>query len=892
MAALGSSTGQDADALHGPRAQVGQRTKGAASPTSRVMADKAEDAPDLTRDAELAEKDAGWLAAILDSSQDAIMAWSLDWKLVGWNQGAERILGHRREQVIGRSVKVLWPPAVSDTLESLVAGLCRGDEIARFETEYVHRDGTTVQVSATMTAIRDKERRVTGVSSVARDISQRKTTERLLAEERTRWVAAFHSAPIGMALADLDGRWLEVNRALCRVLGRDRESLLASDPRRLTHPDDRETGREQLARVMSGEIEGFEVERRYQLPSGAFVWTLLSLALVRDLADAPLYFVLQFQDVTARREADQELSRYAAQLAQLARRDPVTGLPNYREFRSQLDHELQRATRYQQEWSLVLFDIDDFGQLNDADRLRGDRALTFTGQAIAEACRASDRAARIGADEFALILPNTSSDEAKAAATRIAAAVKNGGSAALSFGAVTWPADGQTIELLLLRADMALQESKPGDRHPTPSPVASADACPTDAVQELVDVARQFLGMDVAYLTSIDDHQQTFQTFSGDADSFGLIAGGALDLESTYCQRMLDRRISQTVPAVCDEPELAALPLTDRAHIGAYVGVPVTLSNGHTYGTLCAISHDPVPQVAAINLGVMDSFANLIANHVEHDVLEADARRSGAELTGINALLSALTARDHYTGEHSETVVHLASAVAIRLGLTPEQVREVEQVALLHDIGKVGIPDSILQKRGSLSDAEWDIMRQHPSIGARILAGIPGFAHLASAVNAEHERYDGTGYPDGLSGPAIPLASRITFACDAYHAITSDRPYRQALGSAEARAELERGAGTQFDPSVTQALLDVLDGRTDPEPPHQTDLPSDVLRTTTPRQTPAWDPGADTGPAQTIGHTRASCQRCGTHNPIVVTRATVGGNCTNCGSYDLRPLAE
>jgi HD-GYP domain-containing protein (c-di-GMP phosphodiesterase class II) len=127
----------------------------------------------------------------------------------------------------------------------------------------------------------------------------------------------------------------------------------------------------------------------------------------------------------------------------------------------------------------------------------------------------------------------------------------------------------------------------------------------------------------------------------------------------------------------------------------------------------------------------------------------------------------ALEARDFYTSAHSKDVVELASAVARRLGLGQDATRDVEQVALLHDIGKVGIPDAVLQKQGPLDAQEWELMRQHPVVGEHIIAGTPGLSHLAPAIRAEHEHWDGSGYPDGLAGEQIPLASRITLACDA-----------------------------------------------------------------------------------------------------------------------------
>ncbi len=199
--------------------------------------------------------------------------------------------------------------------------------------------------------------------------------------------------------------------------------------------------------------------------------------------------------------------------------------------------------------------------------------------------------------------------------------------------------------------------------------------------------------------------------------------------------------------------------------------------------------------------------AALVDDTAIQERTETQQREAAAELSGIHALLAALEARDQYTGEHSRIVVQLAQGVAGELGLSDQQTLEVEQVAVLHDIGKVGIPDSILLKRGPLTDAEWQLMRQHPAVGERVVANTESLAHLASAIRAEHERYDGRGYPDGLAGDEIPIASRITLACDAYHAMTSDRPYRRRLTRAQALIELRDNAGTQFDPDVVAALL-------------------------------------------------------------------------------------
>ena len=176
----------------------------------------------------------------------------------------------------------------------------------------------------------------------------------------------------------------------------------------------------------------------------------------------------------------------------------------------------------------------------------------------------------------------------------------------------------------------------------------------------------------------------------------------------------------------------------------------------------------------------------------------------------VEAIATTLLERDRYTGEHSAAVVELSRRVAMQLGLDEREVEQVAAAALLHDIGKVAMPDRILNKPGALDEREWALMREHPVVGERILRAIPGMGAVARIVRHEHESFDGSGYPDGLLGDAIPIGSRIILACDTYSAITTARPYRPAQTHHFAITELTRCAGAQFDPRVTEALIGCL----------------------------------------------------------------------------------
>ncbi len=177
----------------------------------------------------------------------------------------------------------------------------------------------------------------------------------------------------------------------------------------------------------------------------------------------------------------------------------------------------------------------------------------------------------------------------------------------------------------------------------------------------------------------------------------------------------------------------------------------------------------------------------------------------------LDAMVSAIESRDCETKHHCRRVQVYAVMLAQRLGVSPEQLVDISYGSLLHDVGKIGVPDSILLKPGKLTDAEWEVMRRHTVIGHQMISRIKFLRGAADIVLHHHERWDGGGYPQGVSGEEIPLGARIFSIIDTFDAMTSKRPYKEALPHATARAEILRCAGTQFDPHVVQEFLRITD---------------------------------------------------------------------------------
>ena len=205
---------------------------------------------------------------------------------------------------------------------------------------------------------------------------------------------------------------------------------------------------------------------------------------------------------------------------------------------------------------------------------------------------------------------------------------------------------------------------------------------------------------------------------------------------------------------------------------------------------------------------IFSTLANQTAVAIENARLYDELR--GSFIQTVIALANAIDIRDTYTNTHSQQIASLAAKTARALGCSPEEVNEIHLGGLLHDIGKIGIPDTILQKPTKLEEAEWEIVRTHPKLGAELISPIKRLAGVSPMIESSHERYDGLGYPSGIKGDDIPLGARIISVVDSYSAMRDKRPYKEPYECDQIIDELKRNSGKMYDPRVVEAFLKIM----------------------------------------------------------------------------------
>jgi diguanylate cyclase (GGDEF)-like protein/putative nucleotidyltransferase with HDIG domain len=522
------------------------------------------------------------------------------------------------------------------------------------------------------------------------------------------------------------------------------------------------------------------------------------------------------------------LSSYAAQAAiaitnarlyeaqqELATRDPLTGLFNHRHFHETLARELERCRRHGGEVGLVMLDLDAFKQVNDTGgHAEGDEVLRRVASALERTCRRSDLAFRIGGDEFALVLPSSGKGATEIAAARAAGAIAAvDARTSVSYGVSSWPSAGPTKDALVTAADASLY----GMKRSSEGPVAPPGPAPrgTAEHERLASASRM-----AVKLAPLVDAIEIAETAVRELDaSFGYrrivvhrIEGDGRILAIAAAGTGLDGLLD-VPPAGEDGAVAGAARSSEAVQVDAAwpsgdseLATPIRVE-GEPWGVI-ELVHDTPGAFDFDDVLFADTVAAAVGAAIHRSQLYAELE--GTFMRTLAVLSDALEAKDSYTAAHAREVADLAERVGRALGMAPDQLRTLSYGALLHDIGKIAIRSEILHKPTRLTEDEYREMQEHTVIGARMLERIPYFAEVHPLVRSSHERWDGGGYPDGAQGEDIPLGARIISACDAFNAMTSDRPYRAAMDHDEAVAELRRHAASQFDPAVIAVLVDLL----------------------------------------------------------------------------------
>ncbi len=567
---------------------------------------------------------------------------------------------------------------------------------------------------------------------------------------------------------------------------------------------------------------------------------------------------------TALAEREAELARLNAQLVEDSRRDPLTGMRNRRALADDL-LELGARRGEEGDFAVALCDVDHFKAYNDRlGHLAGDHALRTIAAIVRATLRSGDLSYRFGGEEILLILRDAGADEAEAVAERVRAAVQAaaiphpggaGGVVTISAGVA---AGSEDSERLLARADGALYAAKRGGRNrtvmaatdadpeagglrargsadgPVPrhlrsmlavSRAAASGQGPIPVLEALAETIRSELSFHVVAVNLRDPETDEMRIVIvlGDDDARDTL----LDTVSPWSEwepvmgPEFERQRAIWLPAGTSDwsdqiahwtPSTSAVPGPDGWHPDDMLMLPLRGQDGTILGAVSVDQPASGRRPADEEITYLMSVADHAALGVEQSLRAAGpaaqetGRSSELRLAAAMLLAEALDLRDPSTGLHSRTVGEYARDIARRLELAPERVERIHAAGVLHDLGKLGIADAILYKPGALNDSEWEEMKRHPEIGARILfhAGLTDIAHW---VRAHHERVDGRGYPDALSAEEIPLEARILAVADAYEAMIADRPYRAGMAPEAAREELERCSGSQFDPEVVDAFL-------------------------------------------------------------------------------------
>ncbi|UQN09288.1 PAS domain S-box protein [Deinococcus sp. QL22] len=722
-----------------------------------------------------------------------ITRWS-DQRLIDVNEAFLHQVGCLREEVIGRTFQEsgLWDD--NPDHDRLSSALQEGNSVRSHEVHLRTSSGKALDLVISMVSVElDGE---LCMVSLARDITSEKAAQEVLVEsaQSYRRIATELQRTLDLSLDmitsfDAEGRFVTVNAACQQILGYAPEELLGRRYLDFVHPDDRAMTEWEDDNITAGKAT-VVFQNRYLHRSGAVVW--IEWAAVVLPGDPVMYCVAR--DITERRAAEQDLAFLAAIVE--ASHDSIVGM--------ELDDTIRS-------WNA------------GAERLYGYPAAEAIGQPIT------------------LIIPSELHAESVDVFRRVAQGERIDAFESIRMGKDGHPRSvlvtvsavldvaGEVVGLSKITRDISARlaaeeqiqtlnkDLRQQLRHVTGlRTIDQAIASSGDLSMTLgliLDNVAQELGADAVTLLLLDPHTLNLE-YAGTRGFATPLQGLAVRVGNGLAGEVALSRKALNVPELQHAPISPAWrEVLSRERLMTYYGAPL-LAKGKVVGVIEVLHQEPFdPSVRWLETFEMLTGQAAIA--VDNARLFAELERKNLELRlaydeTIEGWARALDLRDKETEGHSRRVTETTVELCRHLGLSSDQLVEVRRGALLHDIGKMAIPDAILLKPGQLTEEEWVLMKEHPGHAVKLLSPIKFLRPALDIPQYHHEKWDGTGYPVGLQGEAIPLTARAFAVVDVFDALTSDRPYRAAWTRERALKHIQNGAGTHFDPRVVEAFFQLF----------------------------------------------------------------------------------
>ncbi len=595
-----------------------------------------------------------------------------------------------------------------------------------------------------------------------------------LYEKEQIFYALFEQAPYGISFGNHKSDIVDSNSMFHKIVGRTKEELQNFDRLEMTHPEDAQKDMELFERFKRGELESYHLEKRYVHPDGSVIWANMSMAPIKLGNEEAISHVCMIEDITERRRAETNLKESERSLSVL-----LSNLPG-----------MAYRCRYDRNWTM-LFVSEGCYQLTgySPESLLHNRDLAFN-DLISQDHR------EILWDKWTEVLQKHTVFKEEymimTADHRVKWVYEQG------QGVYNEKGEIEAIEGLII--DISEQRKR-------------EDEILFLTYHDVLTGLYNRRYYEEAKIRMDKKERYPLSVIVGDINGLKLINSAMGHQEGDILIQKVARVLGQCIRsgdilARTGGDEFSILmPNTTYEEADRIV---------HMIGTICEEHRDKAPEEAyhvsiSVGCATKEEETTVLTNVIKaaeesmyrHKLLQNRSLHSSL----ISTMKTSLFEKSQETEAHAQRLITLSRSIGEILDLTEEQLNQLELLSTLHDIGKIGISDNILNKPGRLTEKEWEEMKRHPEMGYRIAMSTPELAPIADYILNHHERWDGKGYPYGRMGEDIPLLSRIIAIVDSYDAMTSDRPYRKAMTREDAIQEIRKNAGTQFDPHLTELFL-------------------------------------------------------------------------------------